>query len=835
VQGIWPVDTFDLIMARTAVMRLTLRTLLAHLDNALEADDNASIAAKLRDSEFAASLVKRIVSCIASDRIGAASPIATSTADDANRIGEYLDSVLSSEQVAEIERICLESESHLAEVASCHQILTIVLGNPAEISPSLRGRIYELGQRRSDAGVSVAGTNGNPGGKVHRVASNTGAVHVDDALTRAMSASHAPPTNPTARTRTVQPVGPDDSGVSNAPTRLREVANAQSAAERAKPMGPGSRRMDAAEAAAVFGRPSRVVPWLVALALAASFLFVMSQAFKPLWRNAAVDDETMALATADRSDPMRAEVEDQIAVSPADLVPKEAVEIEATEAPPMVELDPSIGLPKNANSAAAVMPDSLPNEGSLEGTEMMELPVPVAEPIAAMESPVVVTPPRISPIEGNTTPDTVALMPADADATLTEAAPSIIETAVVSASVIATTITGEGTLTLIQKPGADSFVVGKKGDQVALASKVICPPLYRDRLSLFGKTDLTLIGPAKIVAGSADEAMPTLVLVSGRYLLSQLASSDAAPIVAAADAESTMTETSTLRIVFDGVNHELTFAESDAVVAIEIKPFRNPGTEPEAVRPTTNFIEVLSVQGALQWRTEGTDVMSISTGEVLRWSSSIAVAKSVSTSIPVWIDTPKPAPGSMENSARDGLLALVRPNEAIEMSLREAIDFRRAEVGALAAQTLILLDRPEVYFGADGILADVKQKASWPDHFSSLVAAIDHGPESAAIVREAINQMDSADAPAIYRLLWLFSNAQLEAGGDERLVASLDSPNMTVRVLAAENLRRITGTTLFYKPENDTAPRRSADINKWETRLRKDDIRWAAAGTPEAK
>jgi hypothetical protein len=107
------------------------------------------------------------------------------------------------------------------------------------------------------------------------------------------------------------------------------------------------------------------------------------------------------------------------------------------------------------------------------------------------------------------------------------------------------------------------------------------------------------------------------------------------------------------------------------------------------------------------------------------------------------------------------------------------------------------------------------------------------------VVREAINQMDAAEAAAIYRLLWLFSNAQLEAGGDELLVTSLDSPNMTVRVLAAENLRRITGTTLFFKPENNTAPRRSSDIKKWETRLKKQDIRWPEvaaepAATPAA-
>ena len=129
-------------------MRLTLRTLLAHLDKTLDAADDAAIVAKLRESEFAQNLVARIQQCVSSDKLAAPSPDSTSPADDPNRIGEYLDSVLLAEQVAEVERFCLESDARLAEVAACHQILSIALARPAEVPPVLRNRIYGLSEQR---------------------------------------------------------------------------------------------------------------------------------------------------------------------------------------------------------------------------------------------------------------------------------------------------------------------------------------------------------------------------------------------------------------------------------------------------------------------------------------------------------------------------------------------------------------------------------------------------------------------------------------------------------------------------------------------------------------
>ncbi len=124
-------------------MRLTLRTLLAYLDDTLPSAEIKQIGEKVAESDAAQELISRIKQVTRRRRL-TTPPVAGPGAFDPNDVADYLDNALPSDQVAELEKQCLESDVHLAEIAACHQILTLVLGEPALVPPTARERMYGL-------------------------------------------------------------------------------------------------------------------------------------------------------------------------------------------------------------------------------------------------------------------------------------------------------------------------------------------------------------------------------------------------------------------------------------------------------------------------------------------------------------------------------------------------------------------------------------------------------------------------------------------------------------------------------------------------------------------
>lgn len=129
-------------------MRLTLRTLLAYLDDTLEAAEIRNIGQKVAENDAAQELIARIKQVTRRRRLTVPPDTGPDQAFDANRVAGYLDSDISNEEVTELEKLCLESDVHLAEAAACHQILTLVMGEPALIPGTARRRMYSLIQGR---------------------------------------------------------------------------------------------------------------------------------------------------------------------------------------------------------------------------------------------------------------------------------------------------------------------------------------------------------------------------------------------------------------------------------------------------------------------------------------------------------------------------------------------------------------------------------------------------------------------------------------------------------------------------------------------------------------
>jgi len=126
-------------------MRLTLRTLLAYVDDTLPPDQAREIGQKVAESHVAQELMERIRK-VTRRRGLTVPPAAGPERIDANTVAEYLDNDLPADHVAEVEELALNSDVHLAEIAACHQILTLVLGEPAHVPPTARERMYGLVQ-----------------------------------------------------------------------------------------------------------------------------------------------------------------------------------------------------------------------------------------------------------------------------------------------------------------------------------------------------------------------------------------------------------------------------------------------------------------------------------------------------------------------------------------------------------------------------------------------------------------------------------------------------------------------------------------------------------------
>jgi len=124
-------------------MRLTLRTLLAHEHGLLNEQQAELISQKIQQSPFVAQLLRHLKDRASRREIVPLAIEARGTAALEN-VTQYLDYTLTAEDVVKLENECFASDRLLAEVASCHEIVSQWLSTPTPTEPALRQRLYAI-------------------------------------------------------------------------------------------------------------------------------------------------------------------------------------------------------------------------------------------------------------------------------------------------------------------------------------------------------------------------------------------------------------------------------------------------------------------------------------------------------------------------------------------------------------------------------------------------------------------------------------------------------------------------------------------------------------------
>lgn len=130
-------------------MRLSLRTLLAFEDNIFDAEQHRQLERIIPRHDAAAMTLCRIRTVVRNPHLGVPGIVDQREELDPNYVAEYLDHQMNQELQERFEAHSLSSDKYLAEIASVHQILSGVLGEPARTSRECRLRCYDL--YRNDA------------------------------------------------------------------------------------------------------------------------------------------------------------------------------------------------------------------------------------------------------------------------------------------------------------------------------------------------------------------------------------------------------------------------------------------------------------------------------------------------------------------------------------------------------------------------------------------------------------------------------------------------------------------------------------------------------------
>ncbi len=748
-------------------MRLTLRTLLAYLDGILYPADAEELRQKIEDSDFAKGLVHRIRSASIRSRLGAPGIDGRGMGLDPNTVAEYLDNLLPPDRVPDLERVCLESDVHLAEVASCHQILTIVLGEPAQVDPDLRERMYQLGapqtERRAATAIPPAEVTMSP------LASSSGAVSAPPLAGQGFEPPPVPLTPPPVESPPGSAVEPARRTRGEVPEYLRA------------------------------GQRSNWKPLAITLLLAFLLSAVALRAMGPFSRNHPLlrlfgGGGSSEVAEAESSGPPLAGQGESVDGQEAqdgqrpETAPRQpADDSTAGRVEPVLDADQTAqpgGVEGETSDTAAkrqaddISPDGTGAETGNEkaGNGKTEVEFPATEPAVHGD------PAEAAPGEKP--------KPA-AEKSVPEGQPGPLAPVEVGYVKIK-----DLHFPVRLDPASQDWYRLPARSKLFSGDHLRVLPTFRPEIVLAPGVQVVFAGPSSVhLTPPTPQGEPTLLVEYGRAFVATAGVPGAR-----------------INLNVGGRSCVVTFMDAASEIALEVRKFLPPGAHPER-DVAQQVVRVFTTVGRIQWQDDGQAApVPVVEGQVRVIVEGTAETVAAGD-VPPWIL--REDVREIDRAASTALESFITVERPVTLSLKERVEDRRTEMRALAAMCLSYLGH---YDALVAELDDTRQRAHWAAEFDTLRAAISRSPESAAAVRTSLESLYPNIAVEAYRLLSAYSPQQLQEGADESLVRMLEHDSLCIRVLASENLRRITGMTLSYFPYATEGQRRTS-IRGWRERL----------------
>ncbi|HZZ29901.1 MAG TPA: hypothetical protein VFE46_18030 [Pirellulales bacterium] len=775
----------DLKYLGSSAMRLTLRTMLAYLDGILEPADRDEIAQKIEESEFARQLMQRLRECNRNPELAAPKVSAKTMSMDPNLVAEYLDNTLAGERVPEFEKACLESDVFMAEVAACHQILTMVLAQPAAVDLEMKQQMYNvpLQARQRLSQPEIAN------------------VTLDD---------HSAAL-------------PDDIWIISKRRRLEIPAYLRESPKRFnwKPTMAAALLLVilAVAITMALGPLDRKHPFVR--------LFGFGQDPKNLTNAVEVDKQSS------NGDVHGLSADNNTSVTHSGgLVTHDQIDKGASSAPsennsaPLHPIasetnDTNTSNLSNTNKTVKSPPDGSAEQGDLTEhspapvTSVTETPMSsatVVNPIAPESSPPKSTDPNLGPPPiPQPTSHNAPIPPASSEATHTTDTRPAIKSTIEPQSPATADVPGIDNTPLGRLLPSKDVVLLKfdntsnlwtrvaSGAAVTSGEKLLVLPTYRPTITLSAGITLQIPDETLVQLESSNaQDMTSVKLIFGRLA-----------------AITTGKAGSQIRLDVGGVKGVVTFVDGDATLGVEVHHSYPPGANPE-VETALTAADLYAARGHLEWTAADGTVTKLTAPQ--RWELSAvpvqAATLTTALNIPKWIDVEQLR--SFDFQASEYLAQSLKDDKPLLVALDEMVNHRKQEYKAMGAQCLAMLDEFEPLVST---FSDPDQRAMWPVEIASVKAALARGQSTAAKVHEAFVKQRGEDlGTQLFRMFLGYTKEQLQNGEAAKLVDFLDHDNLDCRVLAFANLQEITNKTFNYRPDSPAATR-AQPLRRWQDEL----------------